>query len=95
MQQGPFCEVNRITASQEITHILCNPNLCHPPVHILSQINLVFTPVFNFYVCTCHHGMGRPQVAEGGKNCSIESGLEYMEYVVAGSRQQVFLRLAA
>jgi len=49
-QQSLSWEANRFAASQEIPHILWNPNVhhhthkCPPPVPILSQIDTVHTP---------------------------------------------------
>jgi len=34
----------------------------------------------------CHHGMARPQVADGGRPPNMDSSCEYTEYVVADSR---------
>jgi len=50
MEQSPFWEANRFSASQEIPHILWNPKVhyrshkCPPPVPILSQLDPVYSP---------------------------------------------------
>ena len=41
----------------------------------------------------CHHGMARPQFADGGTASSVEGSCEYIEYAVADSRQGVVLQL--
>ena len=33
-----------------------------------------------WYVGPCHHGMARPQVADGGTACHIEGSCEYIEH---------------
>jgi len=43
-------------------------------------------------VGSCHHGMARPRVADGGTASSIEDSCEYIELVVAVSRQGVVLQ---
>ena len=54
MEQSPSWEANRFSASQEIPRILWNPKYhhrshkCPPPVLILSQLDLVHTPIFHF-----------------------------------------------
>jgi hypothetical protein len=53
-EQSPSWETDRFSASQEIPHILLNPNVhyrihrCQPPVHNLSQIDPVHTPTSHF-----------------------------------------------
>ena len=54
MEQSPFWEANRFSASQEIPRILWNPDVHYrshkspPPVPILSHINTVHTPTPHF-----------------------------------------------
>jgi len=54
MEQSPSWEANRFSASQEIPHILLDPNVlyrnhqCPPPVPILSQLDPLHTPASYF-----------------------------------------------
>jgi hypothetical protein len=41
----------------------------------------------------CHHGMARPQVADGGTASRYGGSCEYIEQAVADSRQGVVLQL--
>ena len=55
MAQSSSWEANRFSASQEIPHILLNPNVHYciqnspPPVPILSQINPFHAPLSHFF----------------------------------------------
>jgi len=40
----------------------------------------------------CHHGTVRPRVADGGTASNTANSCEYIEYVVADSRQGVVLQ---
>jgi hypothetical protein len=50
MEQSPFLEANRFSASQKISGIFCKPKVhyriqkCPPPVPVLNQINPVHAP---------------------------------------------------
>jgi len=49
LEHSPSWEANRFSASQEIPHILWNPNVRNrvykcPPLHILSQIDPILAP---------------------------------------------------
>jgi len=44
-------------------------------------------------VGSCHHGMARVEVADGGTASSMEGSVEYIEYKSADSRQGVVLQL--
>jgi hypothetical protein len=71
MEQSPSWEANRFSASQEITHILRNPEvhyLIHkftPPVPILSQLNPVhtLTPISwrSILISSSHLRLGLPR----------------------------------
>ena len=42
---------------------------------------------------SCHHGMVRPQAADGGTASSTACSCEHIEYADADSRQGVILQL--
>ena len=54
IQQSPYSEANRFSASQEIPHVLWKPNVhyrihkCPPPFLILSQLDPVHTTTSHF-----------------------------------------------
>jgi hypothetical protein len=70
MEQSPSWETNRFAASQEISHILLNPNVhyrihkCTPPVSIVSQSNPVHTYTSHFWrsklILSSHLRLGLP-----------------------------------
>ena len=55
MEQSPYCEANRISASQAIPRILCSPMVHYrahkrpTPVPLLSQINLAHASTSHFF----------------------------------------------
>ena len=51
------------------------------------------TTPLTVFVGPCHHGMARPQVADGGTASDMEGSCEYIEQAVADSRQGVVLQL--
>jgi len=44
-------------------------------------------------VGACHHGMERPQVADGRTASNMEGGCKYIEEAVADSRQGLVLQV--
>jgi len=46
-------------------------------------------------VGVCHHGMARPQDANGGTASSKDGSCEYIEKAVADSRQGVILQIGS
>ena len=62
---------------------------CH---EIADQI-LIFIFFLTVFVGPCHHGMARPQVADGGTASNMEGSFEYIEKTVADNRQGVILQL--
>jgi len=60
MEQSASWEVNRFSASQEITHILWTPKVhclihkCQPPVPVLSQLDPVHAPTSHFLKIHLH-----------------------------------------
>ena len=71
VEQNPFWEAKRFSASQEISHILWNPKVHYrlhkspPPVHILSQINPVHahhpTSWRSILILSSHLRLGLPR----------------------------------
>jgi hypothetical protein len=43
-------------------------------------------------VSPCHHGMARPQIADGGTASDMEGSCDCIEYAVAGSNAEKGLR---
>ena len=41
----------------------------------------------------CHHGVARPQVADGGTPSNVKDSYEYIKYAAADHRQEVVFEL--
>jgi hypothetical protein len=60
-----------------------------------KQTDWSWPPIFRnirLQQCSCHHGMARPQVADGGTTSNMEGSCEYIEYTVSDSWQGVVLQ---
>ena len=104
MQQSPSWEANRLSASEEILHILGNPKVhyrihkCPPPVPILSQLDPVHTSTSHFLQIHLNIILSStepcPRGSAQGRRNAEASVLEY-SFLVTYPPKVVVRRMAA